>query len=251
MNWKPALALAALVLLAGCDRGGDASKAAAERDAEGQATALQEAAMEAKEAVVERIPAVSIREGSALYAKPGDEFLSYLSEGERLIYLGKKENSTVTGRESWSYALVERSDGSLGWTLSDYLAEDTIPGVLLQETALYSQPSAANLIPNERIPIRQIVAVLQAKKFESYYSVRWNVPDTYVVKELYVRQSRVSLQEDDVAAARLMNLAVNDTDLESEIEQLETIVSEFPNSTFIPDVQKAMRYAISRRGKAE
>ena len=189
-----------------------------------------------------RIDSVCIREGSPIYSKPGESFISPLSEGEQLIYLGKKENSTVKGRESWEYSFVERSDGSQGWTLADYLVEDAIPGVIIRDAALYSQPSSANLLPNEKIFKRQIVGVVTAKRYESYYLVRWNVPDTYIVKEQYVRTAYVSIREEDVAVARLLHIAVNNPEKESQLEQLKLIQSEFPDSAFSRDVQDAVKY---------
>ncbi|MBT3272639.1 MAG: hypothetical protein HN368_05765 [Spirochaetales bacterium] len=200
-------------------------------------------AAEAEEEI--RIPSVCIREGSSLYKEPGEGFISPLSQGEKLIYLGKKELSKVAGRESWNYALVERSDGSTGWTLTDYLAEDAVPGVIVQDAALYSQPSAANLLPNEKVFVRQIVGVIQDKKYESYFAVRWNIPDTFTVREQYVRTAYVSLKEEDVAVARLLHIAVNDTNKESQIEQLRIIQSEFPNTSFIMDVENALKYVIA------
>ena len=192
-----------------------------------------------------KMPAVCIREGSWFYSSPGDGAISRLSAGEPLVYLGQKENSTKEGRESWVYAQVERSDGSVGWTLSDYLAENTMPGVILQDAALYSQPSAANLMPNEKIFARQIVAVVEAKEFGSYYSVRWNVPDTFIIKQHYVRRVFVSLNDEDVAVARLLHIAANETNAQSQEQQLRMIISEFPESAFLPDVEKALKYALS------
>ena len=203
----------------------------------------------AEKQLSEPVDSVCIREGSAFFKNPGDGFLSYLSEGERLLFLGKKENSKIEGKENWVYSLVQRSDGSQGWTLVEYLVEDAIPGVILRDAALYSQPSAANLTPNEKVYKRQIIGVRQTKDYESYYLARWNVPETYIIKEHYVRKVYVSLSEEDVAVSRLLNIAANDTDRESQIDQLKLILSEFPDSKFRSDVEKALQYITAGEGE--
>ena len=62
------------------------------------------------------------------------------------------------------------------------------------------------------------------------------------MKEKYVRRVYVSLNEQDVAVSRLLYIAANDTDRESQIEQLNLILTEFPDSTFLSDVEKALKY---------
>ena len=233
------IVLILICALVGCSRSGQTEEATPEPEASSVPVQTEETAPPAEEVEI-AIPAVCIREGSAFFNTPGADYIAPLSGGEKVTFLGEKKISVVEGREDWIYALVRRSDGSEGWTLTDYLVEEAVPGVILKEAALYSLPSAANLLPNEKVDARQIVGVITEKQHESYYAVRWNVPDTYIVKEQYVRTAYVSTADEDIAVARLVHIALRESDISSRIEQLRTIQSEFPDSRFISDVERKL-----------
>ncbi len=125
--------------------------------------------------------------------KDKESRFTFAKLGESLKYLGEKD--TLGGN---NYSKIELSDGSIGWSRSDYIVEDAYPAAVIESTPVYERPDILTKSRNKEY--KQIDFVAVVKEQDDWLKVvginRRN--------QGWIRKGVVSTNEEDVAMAILV-----------------------------------------------
>ena len=118
-----------------------------------------------------------------------------------------------------------------------------IPFCLTEQCIVYKSPSISD--PTDKyLEKMTIVAVSQKDPRTGWWKVRW-VKKTEELHEWWVKAKNLTFAEIDLGAIKLYNLAKNTDKQETKQSLMNTLLSDYKNSVFIEEIQKAHQEMIS------
>lgn len=215
-----AVLTAVLLTAAGCGRQ-SAVREAAGSDAEAAGTEDDRA--EAAGAQDTEIPATITYQGLWMRESLEGSGIRQLEVGERVTITGEKEpDPSNTDR---LYVPIRLDDGSEGWVSQWYAIPDTVPGVLTQEAKIYSEAKLTKLTDNTPLTAMTVLAVGDEGEQNGFFRVSYTNSEGYARIDEYVKTDFISLNETDVLAAHLFNLAEAAEDESIRAEYLDSASS--------------------------
>ena len=169
-----------------------------------------------------RVSAVCISEGLSVRAEPSKDgkWLSRLSLGEKVIYLGKSKVDSADKNKN-EYHFVELSDGQQVWAYGYGLLIDAKPAVVVEKTAIYNRPDLVTRTQKE-LKIIEFVAIVKEKE-------NWcEVISSGKKKKGWMEKSKLSEKQEDVAVAVMASKTVLDKGGEIIVDKLPEFLEEIP-----------------------
>ena len=209
-----------LVLLSAACNGKSAPKEASE-----QRAGAEDAGVEATEAERENleIPATITYQGLWMRESLDGSGTRRLEVGEKVTIIGEKEpDPSNTDR---LYVPIRLADGSEGWVSQWYAIPNTVPGVLTQEARIYSEARLSKLTANPPLTAMTVLAVGDEGARNGFYRISYTNSEGYARVDEYVKTDFISLNETDVMAAHLYNLAEAAEDESIKTEYLDSASS--------------------------
>ena len=181
---------------------------------------------EAGEAEInDSIPAVNVYDYS-VYGLPvledyydSKSRLTFLKVGESVTWRGVTETDTINKKD---YSKIELSDGTVGWSRSDYIIKNCVSGAIIAATPVYERPDILTKSARKKYENIDIVAVIDEK--EGWYNVvgRNNLNSGWIMKE------NVSVNMEDVGMAILARKEVFDSKGNVMDDKLNDFINNAP-----------------------
>jgi hypothetical protein len=179
----------------------------------------------APEAATDSIPAVNVYDYSVNGLPVLENYydskslLTYVKVGESVTSLGITETDTVNNKK---YSKIELSDGTTGWSRSDYIIENAVAGAIIAETPVYERPDILTKSARKKYDNIDIVAVVDEK--DGWYNVigRNNLNSGWIMKE------NVSLNKEDVGMAILTRKELFDSKGNIMDDKLNDFINNAP-----------------------
>ena len=204
-----------LVLLSAACNGKSAPKEASEQMAGVEATEEEGENLE--------IPATITYQGLWMRESLDGSGTRRLEVGEKVTIIGEKEpDPSNTDR---LYLPIRLADGSEGWVSQWYAIPNTVPGVLTQEARIYSEAKLSKLTANPPLTAMTVLAVGDEGARNGFYRISYTSSEGYARVDEYVKTDFISLNETDVMAAHLYNLAEAAEDESIKTEYLDSASS--------------------------
>lgn len=161
------------------------------------------------------IAAVSIRKDPF---RTKDNYITALSIGEKIIYLGKTEYDSVKGTD---YHMIELSDGKTGWAQNWGILIDAKPAAIIGKTPIYKRPDLVTK-SNENLAVMDFVAIVGEKG-------EWvEVVSADRKKKGWIPSKRVITTMEDVATATLALKSLYDKNGNFLIDNVQAFLDELP-----------------------
>src|SRR4030042_6149526 len=145
--------------------------------------------------------------------------LTYVKMGESVICYGITESDTLNKKE---YTKIELSDGTVGWSRSDYIIKNAVAGAIITATPVYRRPDILTKSARKKYESIDIVAVVDEK--EGWYNVvgRNNLNSGWIMKE------NVSVNKEDVGMAILARKELFDSKGNIMDDKLNDFINNAP-----------------------
>ncbi len=145
--------------------------------------------------------------------------LTYVKVGESVTWLGTTETDTISNKD---YDKIELSDGTIGWSRSDYIIKNAVSGAIIAETPVYERPDILTKSATKKYDNIDIVAVIDEK--EGWYNVtgRNNLNSGWIMKE------NVSVNKEDVGMAILARKEIFDSKGNIMDDKLNDFINNAP-----------------------
>lgn len=175
--------------------------------------------------IADSIPAVNVYDYS-VYGLPvledyydSKSRLTFLKVGESVTYRGMTETDTINHKD---YCKIVLSDGTVGWSRSDYIIKNSVSGAIIAATPVYERPDILTKSTGKKYENIDIVAVIDEK--EGWYNVigRNNLNSGWIMKE------NVSVNMEDVGMAILARKEVFDSKGNIMDEKLNDFINNAP-----------------------
>ena len=161
------------------------------------------------------------------------KFLSAIALGEKVTYLG--ESRTDSTDKDLEFLKIRLSDGKEGWTLAYVLVRNAVPGAITQKTFVYRRPDLLTVTDKSLEPM-DMVAI--TKIDGDWLEVVGNQRKV----SGWIKNTGVSMREEDVAVAILAIKAFREKDAEKKQLMLEAIMEnpELSSSVFMAGLRATM-----------
>ena len=220
-----------LGLIIGCDGGSSSSEANG-----GDSTATTDAEPMASSPSMEEKTVYCLYDRASVRQEPKGKgkWLTGMNLGEKVTFTGK--TAVDSASDNRAYVQVRLSDGTEGWAQENIMLMEGEIAVSLNEVRIFQRPDLV-ATTDKSIPRRTIVG-LTNKNEENWMEVS-GIPagETWYTSG-WTKSPNVSYEEEDLAAALLLNRAIEEKDEEKQIEALQNVVSTFPNSVFAVDASE-------------
>ncbi|MBN2212742.1 MAG: hypothetical protein JW723_00730 [Bacteroidales bacterium] len=180
---------------------------------------------ETAQKTTDSIPAVNVYDYS-VYGLPvledyydSKSRITFLRVGESVISSGVKKTDTINKKE---YSKIVLSDGTTGWSRSDYIIESAVAGAIIAATPVYERPDILTKSTNKKYDDIDIVAVVGEK--DGWYNVtgRNNHNSGWIMKEY------VSVSKEDVGMAILARKELFDSKGNIMDDRLNDFINNAP-----------------------
>jgi len=202
----------------------------------------------------EEIPIVSTSANINMWETPAwEKHIRNIDKGEEFIWSGISKKAD-TGKGTYNFYLVRAKDDKQGWipghSINDsgetgypLLLEQTKLGAITEQCIVYKTPSISD--PTDTyLEKMSIVAVSQKNPRSGWWKIRW-VKNTDKIREWWVKAKNLTFAEIDLGAIKLYNLAEKTENKQTKQSLLNTLLSDYKNSVFISEIQKAHQKMIS------
>ena len=175
--------------------------------------------------IADSIPAVNVYDYSVYGLPVMEDYydsksrLTFLKVGESVTYRGVTETDTLNNKD---YDKIELSDGTVGWSRSDYIIKNCVSGAIIAATPVYERPDILTKSARKKYENIDIVAVIDEK--EGWYNVvgRNNLNSGWIMKE------NVSVNMEDVGMAILARKEVFDSKGNIMDDKLNDFINNAP-----------------------
>lgn len=179
----------------------------------------------AKEEVATATPAVCVYDWSANGLQVLEDFNNpkshetFVKLGETVKYLGETSTDTINKR---NYCKIELSDGTKGWTRSDYIINNATRGAIITNTPVYERPDILTKSSKKSYDAIDLVVITEGK--DGWYNVtgRNNQNTGWVQKE------NISVNKEDVDMSILARKEVMDSKGNIIDEKLNDFINNAP-----------------------
>ena len=175
--------------------------------------------------ITDSIPAVNVYDYS-VYGLPvledyydAKSRMTFLKVGESVTYRGVTETDTLNQKD---YDKVELSDGTVGWTRSDYIIKDAQAGAIISETPVYERPDILTKSATRKLDDIDIVAIIGEKGDWFEVVGRNNLNSGWIM------QDNVSADKEDVGMAILARKELFDSKGNIMDDKLNDFINEAP-----------------------
>ncbi len=196
-------------------------------------TSTTEAAPE--EAAPKEVEAVSIWDKISIRETPSDkgEYVTSLSLGEKLTYLGVEETST----DDKVFLNVRLNDGTEGWVRSEFVAAEAEPAVLIEETNIYKRPDLLTKTDDKFFKM-DIVAVTQVQ--DTWAEVKGRPTGEKWFKSGWVKADNISYNQIEIAMAKFAQPILSEPfDEETPAKITEILSNQDLSSSVFTDLLKS------------
>ncbi|MGE0076672.1 MAG: hypothetical protein AB7S48_02325 [Bacteroidales bacterium] len=168
-------------------------------------------------------------------ADENGKWLSSLSLGETVIYLGK-EQSVETAKKAVTYYNIRLKDGKEGWSQADFIILGSKPAAIIEDSPIYSRPDLLNKT-DKVFSSMDIVAVKSENN--GFIEVTGKRKDGKWLETGWIKSSAVTYKDVDVAVAKFASKAMSIKEESKKIEAIEDIInnSDLDSSIFIENLK--------------
>ena len=208
-------------------------------------TTSNQATEELSESIIKRdIQAICLGNNVAVRETPsttGDR-LTVISIGESVMYL----DSTVVDTDSkgnYEYALIQLSDGTLGWVVKRYLFEDSDLYTAKEATTIYSRPDLLTSTNKSFQAMDLLVTPLEQSQVNGeWLKVTGRIQGTKSFTSGWIKRDNTTGEQPDVLVAQLVYKA-NELKGEKRMNELTQILNEdsYAGSAFLNSI-RALTY---------
>lgn len=170
----------------------------------------------------ERIEAVCITNGISIRAEPNKngKWLSRLSLGEKLIYLGESKTDS-TDKNNHEYHFVELSDGQKVWAYGYGILINAKPAVIVEETFIYARPDLVTR-SEKKLNVMDFIAIVKEKD-------NWiEIVSSGKKKKGWIENKKVSTKTEDVAFAIMAYKSILNKQGEIVTDKIQGFLEEIP-----------------------
>lgn len=166
--------------------------------------------------------------------KKKGKYLSAMSLGEKVLWLGKTETDSLDKNKK--YYNVELSDGTIGWVSEYVIAVNAKPAIAIKDIPIYRRPDLLTLTESSFTKM-EFIAVL--KKNSEWLEVLGKRKK----KKGWIKVGLVSYSDDNIAVGLLAAKAFELKDSLKRHERLEAIINNpsFSKSVFINKLKKMLK----------
>lgn len=177
---------------------------------------------------------VSLKES----ADENGKWLSSLSLGETVIYLGKEHN-VETAKKTVTYYNIRLKDGKEGWSQADFIIIGSKPAAIIEDSPVYSRPDLLNKT-DKVFSSMDIVAVKSENN--GFIEVTGKRKDGKWLETGWIKNSAVTYKDVDVAVAKFAGKAMSINEESKKIEAIEEIInnSDLNSSIFIESLKNLL-----------
>ncbi|BDD06874.1 SH3 domain-containing protein [Aureibacter tunicatorum] len=175
-----------------------------------------------EEVKAEEFPTICVWDKTSLLATPDSKgkWLSSISLGESLIYLGEKENDKNSKRV---YCKVRLSDGKEGWANEYCLVVNGSAAAILKQSPIHKRPDALTLT-DKKFEIGEMLAIEESKG-------DWiKVVGKERKKSGWLNTSAVTTKVEDVTTAILMLKKIGNINEDLDIAKAKEFIQNAPYS---------------------
>jgi hypothetical protein len=167
------------------------------------------------------------------------KYLSTIYLGERFEVLEDTASELVKDRR-YKYSKVKLTDGTEGWTLSQFVALNGIPAAFLKETTTYKRPDLMTATKKNFHTI-DFVALINQTDDGWAEVIGKRVGDSWFTSG-WVRNENLSYKKEDVRVSVLYTKAMEIKDLSSRTTELQTILtnSELQTSSLLAFISESL-----------
>lgn len=175
---------------------------------------------------------VSVRETAAADSK----YLTALSIGEHVRFLDSVAVDESSSKK-YEYVYIELSDGTKGWTRSDFIMRDITLSAVLRETKIYKRPDLLTASDKSFQPMDLVV--VQERQNE-WLSVKGKIKGGTWFTDGWIPESMITISENDLLTAQLVYKANEIEDGKKRSVELKNILNnpDLAQSYFHEDVQE-------------
>lgn len=175
-------------------------------------------------------PALVIRETPADKGK----YVTSVYQGESLMRYGEIVEDTTNNKNN-EYVKVELSDGTEGWVLNRFIAEDGRPAVISTITPLYKRPDLLTKSDKE-FKRMDFVAILESS--DDWIKIKGVPSGSTWFAEGWIKNDKVTTTEVDVSFAVLANRAMSIENEEEKKAEMKDLLNnaDFNSSIFYNDL---------------
>ncbi|MEQ9217865.1 MAG: SH3 domain-containing protein [Cyclobacteriaceae bacterium] len=196
-------------------------------------TSTTEAAPE--EAAPKEVEAVSIWDKISIRETPSDkgEYVTSLSLGEKLTYLGVEETSA----DDKVFLNVRLNDGTEGWVRSEFVAPEAEPAAFIEETNIYKRPDLLTKTDDKFFKM-DIVAVIQVQ--DTWAEVKGRPTGEKWFKSGWVKADNISYNQIEIAMAKFAQPILSEPfDEETPAKIAEILSNQDLSSSVFTDLLKS------------
>ncbi|PIB34021.1 hypothetical protein BFP72_00540 [Reichenbachiella sp. 5M10] len=166
---------------------------------------------------------VSVRQNPG----PKEKYLTALSVGESLMYLGV---DSLSGKRT--YAKVQLNDETVGWTLKDFLVMEAKPAVVVRDASIYSRP---DLLTKKDLSFAAMDIVASIETEGDWMQVRGKRSDGKWMDEGWIKADNISFNDIDIATAKFAKGALSLEGKEEKMAALQEIIenTDLESSSFM------------------
>lgn len=176
------------------------------------------------------IPAVCMSDKANVLSKPSKKegkVISSISLGEKLMFLDDKEED----EKGKTYIKVKLLDGNEGWILSDLVAINAKPAVILEKVDIYSRPDLSSL-SKKSFEEMDIIAI--SSKKDDWLEVVGKRNKAKNLEKAWIKDKGYSEGTTDIAVAVLINRVLQKNNKTEKLAELNAIINNenFEGTTF-------------------
>ena len=171
-------------------------------------------------------------------ADENGKWLSSLSLGETVIYLGKEQN-VETAKKTVTYYNIRLKDGKEGWTQADFIIVGSKPAAIIETSPIYSRPDLLNKT-DKTFSSMDIVAV--KSESNGFIEITGKRKDGKWIETGWVKSSAVTYKDVDIAVAKFASKALSINEESKKITAIEEIInnSDLNSSIFIESLKSLL-----------
>lgn len=182
------------------------------------------------------LPAVITYDGLWFREELDGSAVKQLDIGEEVSIIGEEKPDPNNSERLYVPIMLE--DGTEGWVSKWFAIPETVPGVLIQDAKIYSEPKLSKLTQNPELQPMTIVAAGEEGAVNGFIRISYATSEGYAKIDEYIKSESISKDPNDILAAHLYNLAMAAED-ESMKNEFLTSASEVRSPAFGIFIDKA------------
>ena len=181
--------------------------------------------------------AVCIWDKISLRSEPsGDaKWITQISLGEELMFLGETSIDS-TSKSPRSYSKVRLTDGTEGWSLSDFILPGAKAGAFISATVVYNRPDLLTKSDKEFASMDIVGAIGEQ---DDWTEVNGRISGTEYLSKGWVKTSSLTFNTIDIAVAKFAQAAMSEKDEAKKMAAIQEILNnpDLQSSVFIEQLR--------------